>query len=207
MKIFSAIFCAAFLISSPSYATGLFIGADALFANAHHQAKNSSTDSGPNNGSVQQSDKMGYGVNAGVRADLLTLLASAELFYDKLDTSTRNFESTSGEINNSDSIAIKNRYGVKGNIGFAILPKVTPFLTYGLANVQYGNQVLSSGNSVSKSEFAPLYGLGLLIDLPFTGLSVKAAYDYQQFNMKSAQEGAKIRTHLGVARLGVIYNF
>lgn len=206
MKKYLVIFCAAFLISNSSQATGLFVGADALFAKSNHRAKNYSSISGPKNGSIQDADNLNFGVNAGYRIDLLNLLVSGELFYDDLRTSSRDFESTANQINNGNSIAIKNRYGAKVNAGFAILPRITPFVTYGLTNVNYSSDVLSANNSLTKSEFTPLYGLGILFDLPL-GISLKASYDYQQFDMRYAQSGSKIRTHLGVAKVGVVYNF
>jgi|GEM_PF-2444964 len=206
MKKFLSVFCTTLLISTNSHAMGLFFGADALFANSQHSAKNISTISGPKNGDSQAANKFNYGVNAGFRLDVLNLLASAELFYDNLQTSSQNFTSINNQTNNGDSININNRYGTKANVGFAILPRVTPFLTYGLANVNYSSNVLSANSSLTKSELTPLYGVGLLIDLPL-GFSAKASYDYQQFNMSSATSNSKIQTHLGVARLGVIYNF
>ena len=207
MKKFLPIFCLAVLFSTSSYATGFFIGADALFANSQHKVKNLSDNLGPKNGDSVDADKLNYGVNAGVRLDVLNLLASAELFYDNLQTSARNFAATNNQISAGDSVGIKNRYGVKANAGFAILPRVTPFLTFGLANVDYSSDVLSSNSSIAKSSKAtPLYGVGILIDLPL-GFSVKGSYDYQQFNMGYAQSGSKIRTHLGVAKLGLVYNF
>ena len=90
--------------------------------------------------------------------------------------------------------------------GFAILPRVTPFVTFGVANVRYASTLNSSGQSTKQSEMSPLYGVGILFDLPY-GISLKAAYDYQQFNIQYAYEGPKVRTHLGVARLGLVYNF
>ncbi len=207
MKKFLAIFCSTLLISFSANATGFFIGADALFASAKHKAKSVEESGNPRNLDKQDADKFNYGVNAGVRFDFLNLLASGELFYDKIDTSSRNFALIDSDNNNQDSIEIKDRYGAKLNVGFAILPKVTPFLTYGLTKVSYSSKILSDNNSVTKSEFTPLYGLGLLIDLPFTGLSAKASYDYQNIDMRYAQDGAKIKTHLGVAKLGVVYNF
>lgn len=206
MKKFLVIFCVTFLASTASHATGFFVGADALFANAKHQAKNSSTTTGPQNGNAKESNEMGYGVNAGYRFDLLNLLASGEIFYDRLNTSSKGFNLANGTTNNNDSIELKDRYGAKVNLGFAVLPRITPFLTYGFAKVNYDNRVLSSSHSLAKSEMTPLYGIGILFDLPFD-ISLKAAYDYQSFNMQYGESGARIRTHLGVARLGVIYNF
>jgi hypothetical protein len=206
MKNFLAVFFVTLLLSTSSYATGLFVGADALFANADHKAKNFSSSATSKNGNIQSSDKVNYGINAGFRFDLLNLLASAELFYDDLGTSAKNFESSSNQNTSNDSIAIKNRYGAKANFGFAILPRITPFLTYGLTDVNYSSEVLSNNQSLTKSKLTPLYGLGILLDLPL-GFSVKASYDYQQFNMHHADQGTRIKTNLGVAKLGVIYNF
>jgi hypothetical protein len=206
-KTFLAIFCTATLLSNYSYATGIFIGVDALQVNARHKADNPSGSLiGPKDGDVIDIDKSTWGANSGVRFDFLNLLASVEGFYDRLDTYSNNFYSTLGTRSNGDNIQFKDRYGVKANLGFAILPRITPFLTLGAAKVNYQNNVFSMNNSVHDSEVAPLYGVGILFDLPL-GITLKAAYDYQQFNMRYAESGSKIKNHLGVARLGVIYNF
>lgn len=205
MKNFLAIFFTTLLFSTSSYATGIFVGADALLANSSHKAKNISAISNVKDANVQRDNKLNFGVNAGVRFDLLTLLGSAELFYDDLRTSAKNFESSNQNTSN-DSISLKNRYGAKLNVGFSILPRITPFLTYGLTGVNYSSKVLSNNRALTKSEFTPLYGVGVLLDLPL-GVSLKASYDYQQFNMRYADAGTKIKTNLGVAKLGVIYNF
>ena len=206
MRVIFIISSFLFLIASSANATGLFVGADALFANSRHQAKNSSTTSGPKNGDVQDAEKFNYGVNAGVRVDLLNFLVSAEAFYDNIETSSHDFIAFDGSVKGQDSMKINNRYGVKANVGVAFLPRVTTFLTYGLANVNYSSVVASSGSSVRQEELSPIYGVGLLIDLPF-GISAKASYDYQSFDARYALDSAKTRVHLGVARLGVVYNF
>ncbi|MBP7710143.1 MAG: outer membrane beta-barrel protein [Rickettsiales bacterium] len=204
MKIFSAIFCAALLLSSQSYALDFFVGFDALHASAGHEAVNSSSASGPKNGDVKDSDKVNFGLNTGVRVDFLNLYASGELFFDNLNTTTKSFDLNSGASNSGNEINLDNRYGAKANAGFAIFPRVTPFLTYGLAGVNYKSS--TSTYAISNSELTPLYGAGILVDLPL-GVSLKASYDYQSFNMRYAESGSKIKTHLGVAKLGLIYNF
>jgi len=192
------------LLSTQSNATGLFIGADSLYSQARNQVKSSSDASAPNNGDVKSANKFDYGINAGLRFDLLNFLAFGEVFYDNLNVSAKNFALNSGANGGGDNFNLQNRYGVKVNAGFAILPKVTPFLTYGFANVRYSSSAGSS--SITKSEMAPLYGIGLMVDLPLN-FSVKASYDYQLLNLRYANESAKVRTSLGVARLGVVYKF
>jgi opacity protein-like surface antigen len=204
MKKFLAIFCSFMAFSAPSQATGVFIGADALYSQARFTTKNISELSGPLNGSVRQGNKINYGANAGIRFDLLNLLASGEVFYDSLQAEAKNFETAAGEANKINSVEIKDRYGAKANLGFAIFPRITPFLTYGFAKVKYSGN--AGAFSVTDSKWSPIYGLGLLLDLPL-GVSLKAAYDYQQFSIPYSQSGSKTRTNLGVAKLGVIYNF
>jgi len=205
MKIFSIVFCSALLLSSQSYAIGFFVGADALLATAKHDVTNSSTTSGPENNDSKSDNKLNYSVNTGVRFDLLNLYASGELFYDNLKTSTSSFNSNSPS-SNSDNIELDSRYGAKANLGFAILPKITPFITYGIAGVNYSNKAPSTYHLISNSNLTPLYGAGLLVDLAL-GFSVKASYDYQSFDIHYAESGSKNKTHLGVAKVGVIYNF
>jgi opacity protein-like surface antigen len=205
MKFFLAILSALVFISSSAHATGFFVGADVLHSNGRFQAKNSSTMTGSVNGDVKTANQAGYGFNAGFRFDLLNFLASGEVFYDRLNSSSGSFlpNGMGGGIG-GDHVRLSDRYGAKINAGFAIFPRITPFLTYGFAAVNYDNGL--SGVSVKKAEMTPLYGVGILFDLPL-GISLKASYDYQHFNMQSAQTGAKIKADLGVAKLGVIYNF
>ena len=203
MKNFLTTFCVSLVLANSAYATGFYAGADILQANSKNVAKTYSTISDLKDGSTKKGNNLSYGVNAGFRLDILNFLAFGELFYDNLEASAKNFDSSTSQ---NSSVNLKNRYGAKASAGFAIFPRITPFLTYGLTNVNYGSKVLSDNKSLSKSELTPLYGLGLLVDLPFS-ISVKASYDYQQLNVRYAGESAKIKTNLGVAKLGLIYNF
>lgn len=193
-------------MANSSFATGFFVGGDAIFGEARQEAKNSSNSSGPKNGDVQDSSNLNYGINAGLRFDLLNLLVSGEAFYDNINATSRDFNLRNGSFNGADSMEIENRYGLKANVGFALLPRVTPFITYGMANVRYSSVVASSNVAVKNSELSPLYGVGLLIDLPL-GISAKASYDYQTFSARHANNTTSSRVNLGVAKIGVIYNF
>lgn len=206
MKKFSLIFAAIFLSANSANAAGFYVGADVLSANATHQAKNLSQSSGPQNSSGQNASKNNFGANVGFRFDPLNFYAAGELFYDNLQTSAKNFAQNSAAVGEGDNVQIRSRYGAKGNVGFAILPRVTPFLTYGLTKVDYSSNVPSAGQTTSKNEFTPLYGVGILVDLPL-GFSLKASYDYQKFDMRYAGGASKIKTSLGVAKVGVVYNF
>ncbi len=206
MKKISLIFAAFLCSANSANATGFYVGADLVSAEASHQAKNTSSASGPQNSSGQNASSNNVGANVGVRFDFLNLLASGELFYDNLQTSTRNFAQNSGAVGEGDDLEIRDRYGVKGNLGFAVLPRVTTFITYGVAKVNYSSNVPSAGQTISKNELTPLYGVGVLVD-SIAGVSLKLSYDYQKFDMRYASGASKIKTSLGVAKIGAVYNF
>lgn len=193
------------LILSASVANaGIYVGADALLANVRRGATN---DLANNDG--QKNTKLNYGLNAGYRFDLLGFMAGAELFYDNLQTSTRNFHMISGSANNgSSSLAVDSRYGAKVNVGFSFIPKITPFITYGLTGMNYSGNASAAGQSISQTEkFVPIYGAGILVDIPLVGLSLKMSYDYQNFNMHYNGNSSKTAAYLGIAKLGLVYNF
>lgn len=204
MKKFTAICFTTFFISSAANATGFFVGADALTANSRQTSTNFSDTSGSRNGIVKEDDnKLNYGLNAGFRLDCMKTLQSVEVFYDNLNLPSSQFASPNSV---SDHIKIQNRYGAKINLGFEVAPNVIPFLTVGLTNISYTNSGSSDNINFSRHDFTPIYGLGLLMDISH-GISLKLAYDYQKFNIPSTQSDAKIKTNLGVARVGLVYNF
>lgn len=208
MKKFIITSFIACLISTSAHATGLFVGVDALTANSRQTSKNHSGTSGSISGIVKEDDnKINYGLNAGFRLDCKldcgNLYQSVELFYDNLNLTSSRFESPNAV---NDHIKIRNRYGAKINLGFEVVPNVIPFLTVGLTNVSYNNNGTSGNINISRHEITPIYGAGLLVDIAH-GVSLKASYDYQKFDIPSNQPGAKIQTNLGVAKVGLVYNF
>ena len=193
-----------FILTAGIANAGIYVGADALLANAKHGSTKDLT-----NNDRQKNVKLNYGLNAGYRFDLLGFMAGAEIFYDNLQTSARDFHIISSSTNNnSNPIAVDNRYGTKVNIGFSFIPKITPFITYGLTNMSYSSNSSITGQLTSQTEkFVPIYGAGILIDVPLTGLSLKMSYDYQNFNMRYNGNSSKTRAYLGIAKLGLVYNF
>jgi len=201
MKKILTIFCSIFLISSHAYADGIFVGADILRSDIHQTASNNNSFFESGNDSEANNNKMGYGVNAGFRGDVLFLVGSAEIFYDNLNVKARSFPSP---VNIGNKGKIADRYGAKVNIGMKVVPMVTPFVSAGLACLDYRSTNDSSNSINSDSKFVPIYGIGALVDLP-KGITIKAAYDYQQFDNRSPGD-TSINNRLGVVRVGVIYN-
>ncbi len=196
MKKITSIFCALVLLSSQaSAASGAFVGLDYLHAKTINKASNNSL-SGPIGGDKTNDSSSGYGINAGLRFDPLLFYISGEVFYENLNSSAKGF--AQNNQNQGVNIGLNERFGAKGNVGFTILPWLTPFVTYGVARVKY------DGDQSSWRE-APLYGAGIIFDIPATNFSVKAAYDLQRINLP--YQNAQSKTNLRVARVGVSYTF
>lgn len=199
MKKFLSIFCTTILLSTQAQAaSGVFIGVDALQSHARHEAENSSLSSGPQDGNKRKANDAGYGANLGVRIDPLFLFLSAEVFYERLNSSAKGFAQNVTSVD-GPGFDMDDRYGAKANVGITIFPWLTPFLTYGVASVKYNTDV-------SNRKTAPLYGVGILFDIPLTNFSIKAAYDVQKLNNIPYQNGHSDTT-LGVAHLGMTYTF
>ncbi len=196
MKKITLIICALFFISSQASAGfGLFAGLDYLNAKSINKALNNSL-SGPTSGNKTDDSSSGYGINAGVRFDPLSFYFSGEVFYENLNSSASGF--TQNNQSQGANIGLNERFGTRGNVGFTILPWLTPFVTYGVARVKYDADQ-------SSWEEAPLYGAGIIFDIPATNFSVKAAYDLQR--IKFPYKNAQSKTNLSVARVGVSYTF
>lgn len=197
LKKFLSIFCATILLSSQvQAASGLFIGVDILHSQTRNKSDNPSTLLGPSDGAKTNANNEGYGANLGFRVDPLFLFASAEIFYERLNSSARGFnQNTSGT---GPNFKINDRFGAKANLGITVLPWITPFITYGFASLKYDTDV-------SNRRATPLYGVGILFDIPLTDLSIKAAYDIQKFN--AHYQNGQSETQMGVAHLGMIYTF
>lgn len=192
MKKITSIFCALILLSAQAQAaSGLFVGLDYLHANSVNKSNN---DLLPSSKTTDASS--GYGVNAGLRFDPLFFYLSGEVFYENLNSSAKGFNQNSGT--NGVNLGLNERYGAKGNVGFTILPWLTPFVTYGVARVKYETDI-------SKWREAPLYGVGIIFDIPLSNFSIKAAYDVQR--IKFPYQTAQSKTNLGVAHLGLTYTF
>lgn len=198
MKKLLTIFCTTFLISANANAFDFFVGADMLHTDSRSQILSQDSKIG----SSQDASDKGYGLSFGVRQDLVLVFASAELFYDSLDLATGTFNAPSDQGNR---IAIDRRYGGKVNAGI-VLPFIKPFLTFGFANVDYKVTNATSGLKHDNSKLAPIYGIGALLDLPLD-ISLKASYDFQQFETSAISTGSKFRNNIGVARIGLIYHF
>lgn len=204
--------CAFFTSALASAKEGTYVGADVLWSNAKHKYSNLLYgDNDSLNGAKVDSDDLGFGLNLGYKTNLTfgsfeKGFVAPEIFYDYLNNSSKDFAYTSGSIYRQDSASINSRYGAKLNVGYEILPKLSGFVNFGVANVDYDTRWPSSGRSYGASKIAPIYGVGLSYNLT-DNWAMRASYDYQRFNTKYVNEGLRDKVTLGVLKVGAAYSF
>ncbi len=209
-KFLPILFSLALLAHQAQAANSVFVGVDMLQTTAKHTSAAGPTSVGPSvttytdpDNSSRRSSDLGLGFNAGLRFDPArfhvanNLYLSGEVFFEELNSSAKGYDQI--VTGAGPKIRIDNRYGARANAGIKVLPHIAPFVSWGLARTQY--RFGTTGNYTS-----PVYGLGVLFDLPKDNLSIKASYDIQKLNGLNYQSGSS-DTSLGVAHLGLIYTF
>ena len=129
------------------------------------------------------------------------------------------FGNTATKGTDKDALKVKNRYGVKLDVGYDISDVVSPYLTAGYAAVTYkstssamaGDDIVTAiNNNVATSGF---FGAGMRFAFS-KNVSMNVEYNSQKFTAKSAiPEGAtylksyKQKGRLDTVKVGLSYNF
>lgn len=165
----------------------------------------------PNDRSKRGHD-IGIGFNLGSKLYSGDAFFATELFYDYLNSKTKDFFATQpnvtpgGPTYGKDRLVLNQRYGVKFNAGYRIHKNLDIFGTVGLGKADFAVEYKSEGNQFKADDISPIYGFGLLYDLK-ENLSVKAAYDYQALKMQYVLPGPADNITLQTLRVGLIYSF
>lgn len=196
-----------------------FVSADILGVYARHNFSGQNDFQGnlPNRIQTPQQKEVdgtnvGFGLSAGTKLYAGEAFFSTELFWDYVNSRTRDFYSqqlnifTGEDSYHHDRLIVDNRYGIKFNLGYRIYKDLDIFATLGASRARYEVLFNNTGESYKEYHIAPLYGAGFIYDLD-EHLSVKLAYDFQSFNMRYVFVEQKDIVHLHVARLGMIYSF
>lgn len=193
------------LTSQANAKDSFYAGADVLWANAKHRYYDRIAYSS-NNGDSIDSDSINFGVNAGYKANFGKAFIAPEIFYDHINTSTKDFSYLDDPNTKQDRMEINSRYGIKLNLGYNFFSKFSGFVNAGAANVSYNNRWPSENKSHGATKFAMIYGLGLLYEIN-DKWSVRTSYDRQTFNTQYVSEGLRDKVRLDVVKLGAVYSF
>jgi outer membrane autotransporter protein len=127
--------------------------------------------------------------------------------------------SSKAKADYSQSLQIKNRYGVKADFGYDLTDRVSPYLTLGYAEIAYkaksaaysGGSIVNGNKSAYEGDW--FYGAGVKFDLT-KNVALNLEYNLQNFQAKTqvpsqASYLNKISyiSKLDVLKLGLAYNF
>ncbi len=129
-----------------------------------------------------------------------------KIFFDYLNTSTRDFSDEIQIVARQDKQQLNYRYGGKLNIGYTLFSRLNIFGIAGLTNVRYTINWPSVDDSRSSAKIAPIYGAGISYDINNDWL-LRAIYEQQNFNIQYVDEGSRSVVELKTARLGLSYKF
>ena len=218
--IISAVLFSLFATAAAEAKDGAYVGGDLALSNAvyRYKNKNNSTASADTNAQYKiDGEGIGFGLVAGYKKSLnQKTFVAPELFYDYLNTSTKsyfhNYNDTAGGFNAAnDTMDLRSRYGIKANFGYNLTDKFSPYVTLGLAQVQYINRWPSEASfgvatTEAKIETAPIYGIGALFSVN-DNWSVKTEINQQKLHLQYFDDRGTSNVTLRVLKVGAVYNF
>jgi len=208
---------------------GSYLGFDLLKANSHFNSiSNFSTYGQPHFPKLRSKDSNNnFGLNYKYAFNKDNFFVSPGAFYERLNVkSGASYNTSLNGFTMDQTTKIKDRYGIKLDLGYDITNKFAfyvpvgfAFTNYELTSTQYlfntpETRVMSKGRNTST-----FYGLGFSF-YPTEKLAINFEYNRSKLNLKSGNtnvdlndnlviDSANIRTetHLDVIKLGVAYKF
>lgn len=201
MKKFIAISTVAVsLMASSAFAKteGNYVGIDFL--------KTSTTDRYQTHGSKSSTYQAfsntsnGVGINYKHAMNFNQVFVAPGAFIDRLGAESKD---ASGR-----TVTTNSRYGAKLDLGYDLTENFSAYFTNGVADVNYRINTASAGGRASTSKMGYFYGAGLTTKIA-QDLSLALEYNTQTLNLATpalaSADHAKSR--IGVAKLGLLYNF
>ncbi len=189
--------------------SGLYVGVDALrsfakhkyLAEGHHLRIN---------GTHSRNESNGFGVNMGYKVAAKKAFIAPEIFYEKISNSAKDFGYEQNPPIRENSLNVDQRYGAKINVGYNFASKFNVFANIGMTNTNYTIKLLGipTGDHITQkvAQFTMIYGAGLSYDIN-NNWSLKASYDWQQFNARYDLGVEKDRILLQTVKAGIAYKF
>ena len=185
---------------------GGYVGLDYLISNAKFKYA----------GEVEPEDKLftkksdsvasGVGIVAGYQKSYKNIFIAPELFYDYLNSSTRDYSFKESPYH-QDTMEIRSRYGAKLNLGYSFNDQFSTYLTYGFSSLDYVIKFPSTNESRSRRKTSSIYGIGIVYNFA-KNWGMKLEFNTQRFNVPyelDLSDSSKVR--LNVLKTGLIYNF
>ena len=139
---------------------------------------------------TSSSERLSIGLAVGYTVDLGGFFVAPELFADSIRNDT-----TQG----GTKVEIKNRYGVKLNLGTQIQDGLDGYVSVGISGLDY--QI----GAEEDIQYGAVYGIGTNYELA-NGHTLNIEYNYQNDDLEDAS-GAEFDTDLHLVKIGLVFNF
>lgn len=199
------------LISSAALAKteGSYAGLDLLRTSIRYKERYSVFGLAPqDNGPNYSNSNYGLGLNYKYAFNFSNAFIAPGLIYEYNNVSAKGDEGI--------RLAIRNRYGVKTDIGYDVTDKVAPYFTVGYGNISYStrNFVGNQTASIDGNAHDWFYGAGVKFDVS-EKVAINLEYNLQKFKAKATipdpnnqySYSGNFRTKFEALKLGVSYKF
>ncbi len=200
MKKFMAIAAvSAVLITSSAFAKteGNYLGIDFLktsSSNRYQQYGSKSTYPTFDNNSN------GVGINYKYAKNFDQIFVAPGVFFDRIGAESKD--------QSARTLTTNSRYGAKLDLGYDLNDSFALYFTNGVANVNYEVNAAVAGGRGSSSKMGYFYGGGAMAKIS-NDLSLTVEYNTQTLNIpvNALASADHIKSTLGVAKIGLAYNF
>lgn len=214
--IFVAIFLLSFLSpvrSALSKTTGNYISFEMLRSETSFQEKSASSAKTEYLAGTASDDGFGVGFAYKRSYAIEEVFLAPGLFLELNNTEAKMTKKDSGTTNENRKLALRDRYGIRLDVGLDVTNEVAPYITFGVANVDYSttdwSQTPSDAKTKSGNKVGGFFGAGLKVEL-IKNMAIYFEWQSQKsFNAKTAAAsgGGGFDTKIDVMKLGIAYKF
>ncbi len=171
---------------------GNYFGFDVLKANTKQRYTNDI-------GTKFKDSNIGYGFNYKHAFNFDKVFVAPGVFFDHLGTSGIDYA--------GDRVNVKNRYGVKFDIGYDLTDKAAVYFTNGISSTSYNMDFTGTDlGSKSGSKTAYFFGAGASYEVAKNWLA-NFEYNHQKLSDIKGPNGTRADASVGVVKVGVAYHF
>lgn len=219
LLIISSLITSLAISSANAKTEGSYLGVDLLRTKTHVKSYPADSDYDYLNSKTTDS-QIGFGLNYKYAINMNNFFIAPGAFYESINTENKVNDVYSG-VNNyyRQTVKIKNRYGIKLDLGYDIMDKFAIYAPIGFSSSNYD---LSTDDSVGSNylrtkttgrDTSIFYGIGFAF-YPIEKLAINLEYNRTELDLKSGVDVAlygntslKNKVNLDIIKLGVSYKF
>jgi opacity protein-like surface antigen len=204
-----------FLSSQPTFSktSGDYLSFELLRSEVSFQEKSASPSKFEYLNGTASDDGLGFGISYKHSYTIEEIFIAPGVFFEFNNAEAKMTKKDSGITNENRKLVINNRYGLRVDAGLDVTDVVAPYITLGVANVEYSTTDWSKTPADAKTKngnkVGGFFGAGLKVE-PHKNVAIYFEWQSQKgFNAKTAAAsgGGGFEAKIDVMKLGVAYKF